>query len=190
MLLFILSFINILKTSSPQFPTLCVLPGHCFAVHKPSIGSLHYFKTQVSAVHTEQGNQKEEFRNLQMSGSNFMTPYFHDSTFQAEQSLRYIFNIKSTRRKQISKLIKKITFTTKTAGWGRKLFLLRTPVDFILNTDALDYITLFFFLYHYCAIRQGCNLPRAARRSVSLHNQTNFFYSRLQILIQKCTVLT
>lgn len=187
--MFILSFINILKTSSPQFPTLCVLPGHCFAVHKPSIGSLHYFKTQVSAVHTEQGNQKEEFRNLQMSGSNFMTPYFHDSTFQAEQSLRYIFNIKSTRRKQISKLIKKIRFTTKTAGWGRKLFLLRTPVDFILNTDALDYITL-FFLYHYCAIRQGCNLPRAARRSVSLHNQTNFFYSRLQILIQKCTVLT
>lgn len=67
----------------------CILPGHCFAVHKPSISSLHNFKTQVGSIHTENSERKRKRRsglkitvnkreeelciNLHPSGSSFMT---------------------------------------------------------------------------------------------------------------------
>lgn len=38
-------------------PTICVLPGHSFAVHKPSVGSLDDFKAQISPVHTKKRNK-------------------------------------------------------------------------------------------------------------------------------------
>lgn len=43
---------------------VCVLPGYSFAVHKPSISSLHYFKTQICTVHanTRQDKERTDFR--------------------------------------------------------------------------------------------------------------------------------
>lgn len=31
----------------------CLLPGHCFTVHKASIGSFNNFKTQVCTIHAD-----------------------------------------------------------------------------------------------------------------------------------------
>lgn len=44
----------------PTVPRLCILPGHSFAVHKPSISSFHYFKTQVRSIHTDKTEKEEE----------------------------------------------------------------------------------------------------------------------------------